>query len=96
MAEIITLFVNSFKQQSLFKSNLARLNDDGTSPSVVLANSCEAIEIIFFQSVVQKNRNDGISIISFPSGFKNVIFHSGGVLCYFSATKTRWQLPVVT
>ena len=37
-----------------------------------------------------------MSIISFPSGFKKVIVHSGGVLCCFSATKTRWQRPVVT
>ena len=37
MAKIITLFVNNFKQQSLFRLNFARLNDGGTSPSVVVA-----------------------------------------------------------
>ena len=38
MAKIITLSVfKSFKQQSLFRSNLARLKDGGTSPSVVVA-----------------------------------------------------------
>ena len=84
LAEIITLFVckYSFKQQSLFKSNLARLNDGGSSPSVGVTNSCEVIEIIFFHSVLRKNRNDGTFIISFPSAFNNkVIFHSDG--CVF-------------
>ena len=38
MAKIITLSVcKQFQQQSLFRSNLARLNDGGTSPSVVVA-----------------------------------------------------------
>ena len=79
--------MNSFKQQSSFRSNLTRFNDGGTSPSVVVANSCEVIEMIFFQCVVQKNRNDGISIISFPSGFKKVIFHSGDVLRFLVGSK---------
>ena len=72
----------SFKQQSLFKSNLARLNDGRSSPSVGVTNSCEVIEIIFFHSVLRKSRNDGTFIISFPSAFNNkVIFHSDG--CVF-------------
>ena len=37
MAKLITLFVNSFKQQYSFRSNLTRLNDGGISPSVVVA-----------------------------------------------------------
>ena len=72
----------------------------GTSPSVVVANSCEVMEIIFFQSVVQKNRNDGISIISFPSGFKKVFFHSVMYCVILVQPKQdgspRWQLPVIT
>ena len=98
LAEIITFFVckYSFKQQSLFKSNLARLNDGDSSPSVGVTNSCEVIEIIFFHSVLRKKRNDGTFIISFPSALNKVIFHSDCVLCFFSATKTRCQLPVVT
>ena len=38
MAKIITLSVcKKFKQQSLFRTNLATLNDGGISPSVVVA-----------------------------------------------------------
>ena len=52
-----------------------------------LLNPGGLIEMVFFHSVVQKDKNDGTLIDSYP--FQRC------VVC-FSVTKTRWQRPWVT